>query len=113
MAMQTHKDMTTRSRQVDPGCFSARLSRLSSTVHPHEASDAPTAIAETPSTTRDAGWVGSSVRLLMMRGLSSPEAGNVVACMAGLHAAEGGWTVRQIERLLALRSYVDCSRLES
>jgi hypothetical protein len=43
-----------------------------------------------------------------MRGLSSTEAVIVVAYVAGLHATDGGWTVRQIEQLVALRSLVAC-----
>ncbi len=113
MARQTHRGTSTQTRQADPGCLSATLSRLSSTVHPHGASNAPAAVADASSTSRDAGWVRSSVRLLMMRGLSSHEAGNLVAYMAGLHAAESGWTVKQIERLLGLRSLVECGRLPS
>jgi hypothetical protein len=49
----------------------------------------------------------------MMRGLSSIEAGNVVAYVAGLHAAEGGWSVRQIKQLVALRSFVACHVIAS
>jgi hypothetical protein len=38
------------------------------------------------------------------RGLSSIEAGNPVAYLAGLHATEAGGTVRQVEQLVALRT---------
>jgi hypothetical protein len=49
----------------------------------------------------------------MMRGLSRIEAGNVVAYVAGLHATENGWSVRQIEQLVALRSLVACGVIAS
>jgi len=42
----------------------------------------------------------------MIRGLSSVEAGNVVAFITGLHAAEQGWTLHEIKHLVALRSFV-------
>ena len=56
----------------------------------------------------DAGWIRSSQRLLVMRGLSSTEASNIVAYVAGLHATKGGWTVREIEQLVALRALAAC-----
>jgi len=59
------------------------------------------------------GWIRRSHRLLVMRGLSSIEAGNVVAYVAGLHATENGWSVRQIEQLVALRSLVACGVIVS
>ncbi|MEK6720996.1 MAG: hypothetical protein AABZ33_10055 [Chloroflexota bacterium] len=46
-----------------------------------------------------------------MRGLSSGEAGNVIAYVAGLHAADDGWTVRQIEQLVALRTLNACGAI--
>jgi hypothetical protein len=49
----------------------------------------------------------------MMRGLSSVEASNVVAYVAGLHPAPGGWSVRQIQKLVALRSLVACGAIAS
>jgi hypothetical protein len=49
----------------------------------------------------------------MIRGLSSVEAGNVMAYVAGLHAAEQGWTVEEIKHLLALRSFVEAGIVES
>lgn len=61
-----------------------------------------------PAAPRNAGWIRSSDRLLVMRGLSPTEAGNVVAYVAGLHAAEGGWTASQVEQLVALRLLVEC-----
>ncbi len=60
-----------------------------------------------------AGWIRSSYRLLMMRGLTSVEASNVVAWLAGLHVADGGWTVKQVEQLVALRALVACGVVPS
>ena len=34
------------------------------------------------------------------------EAGNVVAYLRGLHAAESGWSVEEIKHLVAVRSLV-------
>ncbi len=81
-------------------------------VHPH---DAPPAVGTLDSHVQPAGasWIRSSHRLLLMRGLSSIEAGNVVAYVAGLHAAGDGWSVRQIEKLVALRSLVACGVIAS
>jgi hypothetical protein len=49
----------------------------------------------------------------LIRGLSSVEAGNVVAYVAGLHAAERGWTLEEIKHLVALRSFVSGGFIES
>ncbi|MCI0344719.1 MAG: hypothetical protein L0221_04635 [Chloroflexi bacterium] len=49
----------------------------------------------------------------MTRGLSPIEAGNVVAYLAGLHATASGWTVRQVEQLVALRSLAACGVIAS
>ena len=54
----------------------------------------------------EADQIDSAYRLLMIRGLSSVEAGNVVAYITGLHAAEQGWTLHEIKHLVALRSFV-------
>lgn len=64
-------------------------------------------------TTAEPGQLRSSYRLLMMRGLSPTEAGNIVAWLAGLHPAETGWSVAQIDRLVALRSFVACGVIAS
>jgi hypothetical protein len=49
----------------------------------------------------------------LIGGLSSVEAGNLVAYVAGLHAAEGGWTLQEIKHLVALRSFVARGFIES
>jgi len=49
----------------------------------------------------------------MMRGLTRVEAGNVVAWLAGLHPTDGGWTVKQVEQLVALRALVACGVVAS
>jgi hypothetical protein len=63
-------------------------------IYPHDSSMALAAAVDS------AHW------LLVMRGLSETEAGNVVAYTAGLQPAEGGWTVDEIKYLLAIRSLV-------
>jgi hypothetical protein len=70
-----------------------------------------------PNPTADATWNGpdaldevamieASHRLLVGHGLSSVEAGNVVALVTGLHPAECGWTVEEITHLVFLHSFV-------
>ncbi len=105
-----------------PDCLRESISRLSSTIHPHDAGGDsrglagavgdPAAIARTlPPQGLD--WIRSSYRFLMIKGLDPVAAGNIVAWTAGLHAAAGGWKVKEIERLVALRSLVECGRVES
>jgi hypothetical protein len=53
-----------------------------------------------------AATMESDYRLLTIRGLSPIEAGNVVAYLSGLHAADRGWTVEEIKHLLAIRALV-------
>jgi hypothetical protein len=48
-----------------------------------------------------------------MVGLSAAEAGNLTAHLNGLHVAEQGWALREIERLLFIRALVDLGRIPS
>jgi hypothetical protein len=75
-------------------------------IHPHDPSLASGATVSGSLASDKAGTIDSSYRLLMIRGLSSVEAGNLVAYVAGLHAAERGWTLHEIKHLVALRSLV-------
>jgi hypothetical protein len=75
-------------------------------IHPHDPSPASGVRVSGSTAAEEAGTIDSSYRLLMIRGLSSVEAGNVVAYIAGLHAAERGWTVEEIKHLVAIRSMV-------
>ena len=50
-------------------------------------------------------------RRLQLCGLSVAEASNLTAHLNGLPAVKSGWTVRQIEHLLFLRSIVMTGRL--
>jgi hypothetical protein len=50
---------------------------------------------------------------LRMAGLSTDEAGNLTAHLAGLRIARQPWTVAEIERLRFLRSLVETGRLSS
>jgi len=93
-------------------CLAATAAALASTVHPHDA-PLPARAVMKASEPAQAGWIRRSHRLLLMRGLSTIEAGNVVAYVAGLHAAADGWSVRQIEALVALRSLVACGVVAS
>jgi hypothetical protein len=78
-------------------------------IHPHDPSPAWGASIARPTGSVEAdetGTIDGAYRLLMVRGLSSVEAGNVVAYITGLHAAEGGWTVKEIKHLVAIRLLV-------
>ena len=49
---------------------------------------------------------------LLIGGLTSSEAANLTAHLAGLRIPAHGWTLRQIEHLLFLRSVVESGRLQ-
>jgi hypothetical protein len=57
--------------------------------------------------------VSATARRLQLCGLSVSEAMNLTAHLSGLRAVESGWTVRQIEHLLFLRSIVETGRLKA
>jgi hypothetical protein len=54
-----------------------------------------------------------ALRLLRMGGLSSAEASNLVAYLSGIQPRDGGWTLREIQRLLFVGYLVDAGRLKS
>jgi hypothetical protein len=55
----------------------------------------------------------ATYRLLAIRGLSPAEAGNVTAYSLGIGPIDGGWTVREFERLRFLRYLLDAGRIGS
>ena len=55
--------------------------------------------------------VRSTYDRLRMVGLTSIEAGNLTAHLSGLHVAERGWTIQEIERLLFVRALVERGRI--
>ena len=74
-------------------------------IHPHALSPAWSAsMAGSPAS--DEGTIDGAYRSLLVGGLSSVEAGNIVAYIAGLHAVDGGWTVEGIKHLVAIRLLV-------
>ena len=73
---------------------------------PYSRSMTSAATVNGSTASKEAVTIDSAYRLLMIRGLSAVEAGNVVAYTTGLHAAERGWTVDEIKHLLAIRSMV-------
>lgn len=75
-------------------------------IHPHDPGPASAAAVTRSASTDERATLDSAYRLLLIRGLSSVEAGNVVAYITGLHAAEQGWTLHEIKHLVALRSFV-------
>ncbi len=56
--------------------------------------------------------VAATTRRLQLCGLSVAEASNLTAHLSGLPAVSSGWTVRQIEHLLFLRSIVETRLLK-
>jgi hypothetical protein len=82
-------------------------------IHPHDPTLASGARVSGSTAFGQAHTIGGDYRLLMIRGLSSVEAGNVVAYVAGLDAAAGGWTVDEIKHLVAIRSLVARGLIES
>ena len=75
-------------------------------IHPHEPSPAWSASIAGSTPSDEAGTIDGAYRSLLVGGLSSVEAGNVVAYIAGLHAVDTGWTVEQIKHLVAIRLLV-------
>ena len=55
--------------------------------------------------------VRSAYRGLRAIGLSESEAGNLSAHLAGLAQARQGWLLKEIERLLFIRSLVETGRI--
>jgi hypothetical protein len=74
-------------------------------IHPHDPTLASAAVVA-GSISGETRTIDSDYRLLVIRGLSPVEAGNVVAYMSGLHAVEGGWTVEEVKHLVAIRLLV-------
>jgi hypothetical protein len=112
MAQRTQRRTPRSAGAKRSTCLSATAAALASIVHPHGA-PLPVGTAKGSAQPVAAGWIRSSHRLLMMGGLSSGEASNVVAYVAGLHPAPSGWSVRQIQKLVALRSLVACGVIAS
>ena len=76
----------------------------------------PSAIGSDPiqdyETARRSIEVAVTARRLQLGGLSTTEASNLTARLAGLAPAQTGWSLRQVEHLLFLRSIVETGRLE-
>jgi hypothetical protein len=82
-------------------------------IQPRDTGPASGARVSGPAAIDEAASVDSAYRLLMIRGLSSIEAGNVVAYLNGLHPTESGWTADEIKHLLAIRAFVAGGVIES
>jgi hypothetical protein len=54
---------------------------------------------------------GQLARRLQQRGFTPTEAANLLARCAGLPAARSGWTIRQVEHLVFIRTIVENGRL--
>ena len=75
-------------------------------IHPHDPSLASAAVVAGSTASDETRTIDADYRRLVIRGLSSVEAGNVVAYMTGMHAVDGGWTVEEIKHLVAIRLLV-------
>jgi hypothetical protein len=93
-------------------CLTATTAALRATIHPHGAPVA-TGKASPAHDAPAASWAQDSQRQLRIEGLSAIEASNVVAYLAGLRAAQGGWSIDEIDRLVALRARVECAGVAS
>jgi hypothetical protein len=82
-------------------------------IYPHDPGLASGAPVNGSAAIHEAGDINSAYRLLVIRGLSPVEAGNVVAYLNGLHPTERGWTVDEIKHLLAIRAFVAGGVIES
>ena len=77
-------------------------------VHgPTDSTPQPSGPTETPAESIRAAYRG-----LRAIGLSESEAANLSAHLAGLAHASRGWSLREVERLLFIRSLVDQGRIE-
>jgi hypothetical protein len=56
--------------------------------------------------------VARMARRLQLSGLTVGEAANLTAHLAGLPPVRTGWSLRQVEHLLFLRSIIETGRLE-
>lgn len=54
---------------------------------------------------------GQVARRLQHCGFTPTEAANLMARLAGLPAARSGWTIRQVEHLVFIRTIVETGRL--
>jgi len=74
-----------------------------------------TAIHPEPIEDHETAWrdirTAVMARRLQMSGLTLAEASNLTAHLAGLPPARTGWSLRQVEHLLFLRSIVETGRL--
>ena len=77
---------------------------------PHVTAIRPESIEDHETARRDVA-AALTTRRLLMSGLSLAEASNLTAHLAGLPPARTGWTLRQVEHLLFLRSIVETGRL--
>jgi hypothetical protein len=82
-------------------------------IDPHDLTNASAATLIEAAGSGVAAAIDSAHRLLMIRGLSSVEAGNVVAHVIGLHPAETGWTVDEIKHVVGIRALVASGVIDS
>lgn len=113
--------MAGQPRQTRRGRTGGSVAPTRLTAAPRAAAGSPVLVADAPILHRRTAVepalpqrpARATYRVLRMRGLSELEAANMTAFMAGIHAVDDGWTLREIERLLFVRSLVRSGRLVS
>jgi hypothetical protein len=82
-------------------------------IEPHDLTNADAETLIEVAGSGIATAIDSAHRLLMIRGLTSVEAGNVVAHVIGIRPAETGWTVDEIKHIVAIRALVASGVIEA
>jgi hypothetical protein len=82
-------------------------------IEPHDLTNADAETLIEAAGSGVAAAIDSAHRLLMIRGLTSVEAGNVVAHVIGIHPTETGWTVDEIKHVVAIRALVASGVIEA
>jgi len=73
------------------------------------ASDSIAAVA--PAGYPGSGRIRATYKVLILRGLSSTEAANLVAYLNGLRVGDASWTLGEVHRILFLRHLYRSGRL--
>lgn len=86
--------------------MSQRTERASTTAVQHRAS-VPGSAASIDTEVAGSDTPSVIYRELRLHGFAPDEAGNLTALLSGIRPVEGGWSLREIERLLFVRHLVE------
>ncbi|OGN88205.1 MAG: hypothetical protein A2X23_04785 [Chloroflexi bacterium GWC2_73_18] len=111
MAAQPRPTRHDRRRSGGPAPLAARRAVVVGASTP--VADLPFPVVTAPEPDPPRRPARTTYRLLKMRGLSEREAADLTAFLAGIHRVGDGWTLREVERLLFLRSLVGSGHLVS